>query len=263
MNLCKANMAYNEFAYFYDELNGEADYDALYAYIKGQLDAHGVTGGILADLGCGTGDLTLMLAQAGYDMIGVDQSEEMLAVLRDKADQLGLADGLLLLRQDILELDLYGTIRGAVSTFDTFNHIDPAERFEQAVAKAAFFMEKGGVFLFDLNTPYKHRQVLADNEFVLEGPDAVCRWRNACAPTGERVDISIEIEYRDTGELFREKFSEYTYEADYVKTVLDQNGFALAALRDGETFGPLRPDSQRYIFTAVKRYTQIEGETDG
>lgn len=256
-------MAYNEFAYFYDELNGEADYDALYTYVTDQLKAHGVTEGILADLGCGTGDLTLMLAQAGYDMIGVDQSEEMLAVLREKAEELGVSHGLLLLRQDILGLDLYGTIRGAVSTFDTYNHIGPAPRFEQAVARAAFFMEKGGVFIFDLNTPYKHREVLANNEFVLEGPDAVCRWRNACSPEGDRVDISISIDYLDTGETFREEFSEYTYEADYVKEVLGQHGFALADLRDGETFGPLRPDSQRYIFTAVKQYTQLEKTNNG
>ena len=256
-------MAYNEFAYFYDELNGEADYDALYTYIKGQLDAHGVADGILADLGCGTGDLTLMLTQAGYDMIGVDQSEEMLAVLREKADELGVSDRLLLLRQDILDLDLFGTIRGAVSTFDTYNHIGPAPRFERAIARAAFFMEEGGVFLFDLNTPYKHRQVLADNKFVLEGPDAVCRWKNTCAPQGDRVDISIEIRYLDTGEVFREQFSEYTYEAAYVERVLEANGFRLAALCDGETFGPLRPDSQRYIFTAIKQYTQLEKQHNG
>lgn len=256
-------MAYNEFAYFYDELNGEADYDALYTYIKGQLDAHGVADGILADLGCGTGDLTLMLTQAGYDMIGVDQSEEMLAVLREKADELGVSDRLLLLRQDILDLNLFGTIRGAVSTFDTYNHIGPAPRFERAIARAAFFMEEGGVFLFDLNTPYKHRQVLADNEFVLEGPDAVCRWKNTCAPQGDRVDISIEIRYLDTGEVFREQFSEYTYEAAYVERVLEANGFRLAALCDGETFGPLRPDSQRYIFTAIKQYTQLEKQHNG
>ena len=71
-------MAYNEFAYFYDEFNGEADYEALYAHIKKELEAHGIHDGILADLGCGTGELTLMLTQAGYDMIGIDQSEEML-----------------------------------------------------------------------------------------------------------------------------------------------------------------------------------------
>ena len=95
-------MAYNEFAYFYDEFNGEADYDALYSHIHSQLEAHGIRDGILADLGCGTGELTLMLTQAGYDMIGIDQSEEMLCVVRDKAEQLGLSGRLLLLRQGLL-----------------------------------------------------------------------------------------------------------------------------------------------------------------
>ena len=105
-------MAYNEFAYFYDEFNGEADYDALYEQIRQELNAHDIRDGILADLGCGTGELTLMLTQAGYDMIGIDQSEEMLCVVRDKAEQLGLSGKLLLLQQDLLKLDLYGTIRG-------------------------------------------------------------------------------------------------------------------------------------------------------
>ena len=82
-------MAYNEFAYFYDEFNGEADYDALYGYMTDELKAHGITDGILADLGCGTGDLTLMLTQAGYDVIGIDRSEEMLSVLRGKGRRAG------------------------------------------------------------------------------------------------------------------------------------------------------------------------------
>ena len=111
-------MAYNEFAYFYDEFNGEADYDALYGYITDELKAHGITDGILADLGCGTGDLTLMLTQAGYDVIGIDRSEEMLSVLREKADELGLTGRLLLLKQDLLDLDLYGTIRAAEERTD-------------------------------------------------------------------------------------------------------------------------------------------------
>lgn len=253
-------MAYNEFAYFYDELNGEADYDALFRYVVGQLRAHGIRDGIVADLGCGTGDLTLMLAQSGFDMIGVDQSAEMLSVLREKAAELGVSEGLLLLQQDILELDLYGTIRAAVSTFDTFNHIGPRERFERAVEKAAFFMEKGGVFLFDLNTPYKHSQVLAGKSFTIECPDAVCHWSNRYDPEAGRVDIDLRIRYSDPPEEYRERFSEYTYELDYVRQVLERFGFVLEETRDGESFGPLRPDSQRYILTAVKQYTQQGAE---
>mgnify|MGYP005957460581 FL=1 len=190
-------MAYNEFAYFYDEFNGEADYEALYAHIKKELEAHGIQDGILADLGCGTGELTLMLTQAGYDMIGIDQSEEMLCVVRDKAEQLGLSGGLLLLRQDLLKLDLYGTIRGAVSTFDTFNHIPDLDK---AIANAGFFMEKGGVLLFDMNTPYKHRNVLGENVFTFEEEDASCVWRNHYSAADRRVEISVDIDYRETGE---------------------------------------------------------------
>lgn len=252
-------MAYNEFAYFYDDLNSEADYDALYQYICTQLKAHGVEQGIVADLGCGTGDLTLMLAQAGYDMIGIDQSEEMLSVLRQKADELGLLPRVLLLHQNILELDLYGTIRAAVSTFDTYNHIGPCERFERAVGQAGFFMEKGGVFVFDLNTPFKHEKVLADNTFSIECPDAVCTWHNHYDPEQKAVHIVIDIAYADAQPPVHEEFHEYTYTLPYVEQILERCGFSLAQVRDGETFGELKPDSQRYIFTAIKRYTQ-QGE---
>ena len=251
-------MAYGEFAYFYDELNGEANYDALYTYIKKQLDSHGVEKGIVVDLGCGTGDLTLMLTQAGYDMIGVDSSENMLTVLQEKAYELELSDRLLLLKQDILNLDLFGTVRAVVSTFDTFNHIGPREQFEKAVAKAAFFMEKDGVFLFDLNTPYKHEQILADNEFTLETPDAVCKWQNHYNRDEKWVQIDIDIDYLDTGEEFKESFREYTYELDYVQQVLERYGFKMETVCDGESFEPLTPESQRYMITAVKQYTQTE-----
>lgn len=248
-------MAYNEFAYFYDEFNGEADYEALYAQVKARLDAHGINSGILADLGCGTGELTLMLAQAGYDMIGIDQSEEMLCVVRDKAEQLGLSGGLLLLQQDLCALDLYGTIRGAVSTFDTLNHIPDLDK---AIANAAFFMEKGGVFLFDMNTPYKHQAVLGENVFTFEEEDARCVWRNHYDPDARRVTITVDIDYQETGEHFHEEFFEYTYTLAEITAALEKNGFTLESVCDGESFGPLTEESERYFFCAVKNYTQRE-----
>lgn len=253
-------MAYNEFAYFYDEFNADADYDALYAEILRRLESHGIQNGIVADLGCGTGELTLMLAQAGYDMIGIDQSEEMLCVVQDKAEQLGLSSRLLLLRQDLLRLDLYGTIRAAVSTFDTLNHLSD---LDAAIRNAAFFMEKDGVFIFDMNTPYKHEAILADHEFRFEGPDADCIWKNHYEPQNGRVKIYIEIFYRDTGETFREEFFEYSYSLQHIRNILEKYGFRLESVCDGEDFGPLRPDSPRYLFCAVKQYTQLGGTQNG
>ena len=229
-------MAYNEFAYFYDELNSEADYRA----------AHGSRDGSLADLGCGTGDLTLMLAQAGYDVIGIDRSEEMLSVLREKADELDMTGRILLLRQDLLSLDLYGT----------YNHIGPADRFEKAIRKAAYFMEKDGVFIFDLNTPYKHQKILAGETFDIEAEDAECHWTNHFDAAAGRVDIAIDIDYHETGEHFKESFSEYSYPLDLVTSLLEKYGFTVAKVADGEDFGLVRPDSPRWIITAVKQYTQ-------
>lgn len=167
-----------------------------------------------------------MLTQAGYDVIGIDRSEEMLSVLREKADELGLTGRLLLLRQDLLELDLYGTIRAAVSTFDTYSHIGPLDSFEKAIRKAAYFMERGGVFLFDLNTPYKHREILAGQTFDIEAEDADCHWSNRYAEDAQRVDITIDIDYHETGEHFREQFSEYSYTLDTVRALLEKYGFA-------------------------------------
>ncbi len=253
-------MAYNEFAYFYDEFNDDADYTALFTAVTGRLRAHGVADGIVVDLGCGTGDLTLMLAQAGYDMIGVDQSEEMLAVLREKAAELGV-EGLLLLRQDLLELDLYGTIRAAVSTFDTFNHIGPLPRLEQAIARAALFMEKDGVFIFDMNTPYKHTHILADNTFTLEAEDALCVWQNHLEPENQRTRISIRITYPDSGEACDEEFYEYWYTLEQVRAICEAHGLSVVDVRDGESFGACTDTSQRWLITAIKQYTQEERET--
>ena len=167
-------MAYNEFAYYYDEFNTAADYDALYRYVTGELAARGVPGGLLADLGCGTGDLTLMLAQAGYDVIGVDQSEEMLSVLREKADELGLAGRILLLRQDhICSWTCTGPSarRCPPSTPSATSARSTAS--SRPSPRPPSFMEEGGVFVFDLNTPYKHARVLAGQTFDLDAGDAL------------------------------------------------------------------------------------------
>ncbi|MDD3429153.1 MAG: class I SAM-dependent methyltransferase [Oscillospiraceae bacterium] len=254
-------MAYNEFAYFYDEFNEDANYEALFSYVKKQLNKYGVKNGIVADLGCGTGDLTLMLAQCGYDMIAIDYSEEMLAVLAEKVQQVGVAN-VLMLRQDLTKLDLYGTVNAAVSTFDTYNHIGPFNRFEKAIADAALFMEKGAVFVFDLNTPYKHKHILADRTFEMETEDAVCIWKNDYDDAEKKSCIHIDIKYYDnddkTENCFEEEFYEYVYTQQQVCQVCEKYGLKIVEICDGEAFVPLKTDSQRMIVTAIKQYTQNE-----
>lgn len=158
-------MAYRDFAYWYDALNTEADYDRHTEEIEKLLKTGGVESGIVADLGCGTGEVVIRLAKAGYDMIGVDGSTEMLSVLREK---LGPRENreFLLLCQDLSELELFGTIKAAVSTSDTLNHLSK-EALAEAISRVSLFTEPGGLLVFDVNTPYKHRVLLANNSLCL------------------------------------------------------------------------------------------------
>ena len=114
------------------------------------------------------------------------------------------------------------------------------------------------MFLFDMNTPYKHQKVLGENIFTFEEEDAACVWRNHYHPADRRVEITVDIDYRETGEHFHEQFYEYTYDLDTIRAALEKDGFVLEKVCDGESFGPLTEESERYFFCAVKQYTQLE-----
>ena len=197
-----------------------------------------------------------MLTQAGYDVIGIDRSEEMLSVLREKADELGLTGRLLLLKQDLLDLDLYGTIRAAVSTL-TPSATLARRKFEKAIRKAAYFMERGGVFIFDLNTPYKHRHILAGQTFDIEAEDATATGRTATTRrrSGWILPSTLTTTRRGSTSTRRSASTatRWTPCAPVGKVRLRRGKVA-----DGESFGPVRGDSPRWIITAVKQYTQEE-----
>lgn len=243
-------MAYNGFAYWYDQLNTDADYNLLEAKLAAILAENGITGGIVADLGCGTGEVSLRLAQRGYEMIAVDSSPDMLTIFREKCRE-NAGEDILLLNQPLQELDLYGTIHAAVSTFDTFNHLQHAELGE-AIRRIALFMEPGGVLVFDINTPYKHRAILADNSFELETEDGlVCYWDNRLDEGGQYTEINLEI-FQGNDCVCNENFREYIYNLDDIRNILEQNHFKILEILDGENFGKPGSESQRLLVTAKR-----------
>lgn len=243
-------MPYGAFAYWYDILNSEADYDTLATWLQDTLRAHHIQEGIVADLGCGTGEISLRLAQAGYDMIAIDKSYDMLAVFREKLYTANSPD-ILLLQQDLSQLDLYGTIRAGVSTFDTFNHL-PQTMLQKALARISLFMEPGGLLLFDANTPYKHEAVLADREFRIESDEnTTCVWNNRFNPVTHATEIRVTV-LQHGKELFNENFMEYAYTLEAWHSMLEQAGYRVEQVLDGEHFAPLNKESQRYLFTAIK-----------
>ncbi|MDO5601477.1 MAG: class I SAM-dependent methyltransferase [Oscillospiraceae bacterium] len=257
-------MAYRDFAFFYDVLNEDADYERLSREICRRLKNKGVENGILVDLGCGTGELTLRLSDAGYDMVGVDLSSEMLSIASEKQGERSSKKPALFLRQDITQLDLYGTVRGMISTFDTLNHLAAAD-LETAFSKIALFMEKDAVFIFDMNTPYKHLHILKNHLYILkaENDGLLCRWKNTLDKAARKTTMDIQIERDGFAAPIKEKFCEYYYYLEHIQTLCGRYGLDICAVEDGETFGPLRRNSQRMLITAVKRYTQKESGHNG
>ncbi len=150
--------SYQMFADFYDSLTDNVQYGERADYIVNILEKkHNHNLGLTLDLACGTGTLTILLKEKGVDIYGVDASEEMLSIACEKAYEKNL--DILFLRQSMEELDLYGTVDTCICTLDSLNHIVDEKSLEGAFERLSVFMNKGGYFLFDLNTVYKHQRV--------------------------------------------------------------------------------------------------------
>ena len=153
--------AYTSFAYVYDTFMDNVPYGEWARHIREKLCEHGVTDGIVLDLGCGTGTMTERLAGYGYDMIGVDNSEEMLELAMEKKTESGC--DILYLLQDMRGFELYGTVRAVVSVCDSVNYITEPDELEEVFRLVNNYLDPKGIFLFDFNTVHKYRDVIGDS----------------------------------------------------------------------------------------------------
>ena len=153
--------AYTSFAYVYDTFMDNVPYGEWARHIREKLCEHGVTDGIVLDLGCGTGTMTDRLAGYGYDMIGVDNSEEMLELAMEKKTESGY--DILYLLQDMRGFELYGTVRAVVSVCDSVNYITEPDELEEVFRLVNNYLDPKGIFLFDFNTVHKYRDVIGDS----------------------------------------------------------------------------------------------------
>ena len=153
--------AYTSFAYVYDTFMDNVPYGEWARHIREKLCEHGVTDGIVLDLGCGTGTMTERLAGYGYDMIGVDNSEEMLELAMAKKTESGY--DILYLLQDMRGFELYGTVRAVVSVCDSVNYITEPDELEEVFRLVNNYLDPKGIFLFDFNTVHKYRDVIGDS----------------------------------------------------------------------------------------------------
>lgn len=245
---------FDAFACVYDEFTQNAEYENRADYICRLLEKAGVCSGILLDLACGTGTLTVKYARKGYDVIGVDFSEDMLMAAREKLTAAG--ENALILCQDMRELDLYGTIKACVCSLDSVNHLIDKNDVQMVFDKVSLFTEPGGIFIFDVNTLYKHRNVLADNTFVYESENSFLVWQNELCDDRATVNIYIDIFSETENGMYEresEEFSEKAYSAEEIKNMLEKAGFCDITVYGDMSFSSPKENEERMYFSARKR----------
>lgn len=245
-------MAYEVFADYYDRLTENVEYKERAEYILSLLEKFSHEAGLTLDLACGTGSLTLELKKLGVDIYGIDASPDMLSVAHQKADEAG--EEILYLCQKMQNIDLYGTIDTCLCTLDSINHMVKEADVRKTFERVSLFMNQGGLFIFDVNTPYKHKEILKDNVFVFDTEEVYCVWQNT--PVEENLteislDFFVPLEdkrfYR-----FSECFKERAYPEETLGEWLKDAGFEVLGVFGDMSFESPERDAQRLIFVAKK-----------
>ena len=248
-------MMYSAFAGFYDELTGNISYEERAKYFHKLIQQFKTEGPILLDLACGTGSLSVEFARLGYDVIGVDNSADMLSVALEKKYE--AEQDILFLCQDMTELDLYGTVDTTVCALDSINHVTDPKAVRKIFQNVSLFTVPGGLFLFDVNSPYKHREVLGNNTFVYDCDNVYCVWQNEYKEETQTVNISLDFfaydEESDSYTRSSEQFSERAYEPAWLEELLDKCGFDLLAVYGDDSMEAPTAETQRLIYAARKR----------
>ncbi|MBO5069674.1 MAG: class I SAM-dependent methyltransferase [Roseburia sp.] len=259
--------AYSSFARVYDLFMDNVPYEEWSQYLIGLLREYGIYDGLVLDLGCGTGKMTRLLARAGYDMIGVDNSEDMLEIARDGSSSCDMDEkektpdtfvenqsaDILYLLQDMREFELFGTVRAIVSICDSMNYILEEEDLRQVFGLVNNYLDPRGIFIFDLNTVYKYRELLGETTISENREEGSFIWDNFFDEEENINEYDLTLFIREEGDLYR-KYEEVHYQRAYelktIKRLLTEAGLEFVAAYDAFTKEPVRDDSERIYVIA-------------
>ena len=241
---------YEALAAFYDKLNPDVDYKKWADFIDEIIKRNATLDtSLVLDLACGTGSMSVELSKKGYDVIGVDLSPEMLMEARDKAyDE---EQSILFLNQNMCELDLYGTVDATVCCLDSLNYLTDEKDLKKALALVNNFMNDGGLFIFDVNTPSKFKNVYGNNAYILEDEGVLCAWQNTFDEgTGIcEFDLSFFVEqkngvYRRIDEAQKEKM----YTDQDLQRLLKEASFEIIGIYSDYSFTPYAESNDRWYY---------------
>ncbi|MBQ8519460.1 MAG: methyltransferase domain-containing protein [Agathobacter sp.] len=240
--------AYTSFAQVYDLFMDNVPYEQWGEYLNELFKEYGIEDGLLLDLGCGTGKLTRYLAEKGYDMIGVDYSYEMLDIAKRQSN-----DSILYLLQDMREFELYGTVRGIYSACDSLNYVLEEEEVKEVFRLANNYLDPGGLFVFDINTPYKYRELLAENTFAENREEGSFIWENYFDEEEEINEYDLTLYIKDIDgrfQRFEETHFQRCYDLETIKRLLGEAGMEFVAAYDAYTKEPVSEESEKILVVA-------------
>lgn len=246
---------YSVLAPVYDRLNDTVDYSLWADFIEKSFERFaGKKISSVLDMGCGTGSMTIELARRGYDMTALDLSEEMLAEADQRLRDEGF-DSVLFINGDMSSFELYGTVDAVVCCLDGINHLEDREDLYACFALVANYLEKGGVFVFDVNTPYRFKTTYADRDYILEDDGVMCCWRNRLNKKGDVVDFCLTVfEENEDGTWTRTDGieRERAYGMRSLKNALGKFGLEIVSVCADYDFSDPVPQTERWYITARK-----------
>ena len=241
---------YNKFSDIYDKFIG-VDYPEWISYVESIWAKFDVSPHLVLDLGCGTGNFTVPLADMGYDMIGVDSSAEMLSQAQGKAAERGI----LFLLQDMREFELYGTVDACICMVDAINYILEADELSEVFRLVHNYLNPAGLFIFDINTEYKFKHVLGGNSFCDINDDDAIIWENYYDEGSQINEYMVNIFTSAEGGLYErheEVHTQRAYDVNVISKRLVGAGFELLGVYDALTFETPKDDSEKVFFVARK-----------
>ena len=245
--------AYTSFAKVYDMFMDNIPYTEWAEYVAGLLKEYGVEDGLVLDLGCGTGSLTQILADKGYDMIGIDNSEDMLGIAMEKREETG--QDILYLLQDMREFELYGTVKAVISICDSMNYILESDDLKEVFRLVNNYLDPGGVFIFDLNTVFKYSKILGDSTIAENREESSFIWENYYYEDECINEYNLSLFIRE-GELYRkyeEMHYQRAYELEEIRRLIEEAGMEFITAYDAFTRNAPRTDSERIYVVAREK----------
>ena len=243
--------AYTSFAEVYDTFMDNVPYEEWADYLEERLKEYGVKDGLVLELGCGTGSMTELLAEKGYDMIGVDNSEDMLEIAMEKRIESG--HDILYLLQNMQEFELYGTVKAVVSVCDSVNYITEKEELEEVFRLVNNYLDPQGIFIFDFNTEYKYREILGNQVIAEDREECSFIWENYYDHTSMINEYELTLFVQEEDDLYR-KYQESHFQKAYtlrdIRSMIEASGLKFVTAYDAYTQKAPMHNSERITVIA-------------